>query len=187
MEGKPKMPVLAVIIAIIEDGKILLTQREDFEVWCLPGGGIEEGESVAEAAMREAKEETGVDVELTSLVGVYPRVGGMWNDVHAILFRAKPVGGELRLQPGETVEVAYFPFDDLPNEILFGHQQRIADAIAGVRGVAMKQEVNMPNEDKPTRKELYELRDKSGLSRQQFYMERLARAKIQEVVEVGNL
>ena len=70
MEGKPKMSVLAVIVAIIEDGKILLTKREDVEVWCLPGGGVEDGESVAEAGIREAKEETGLDVELTSLVGV---------------------------------------------------------------------------------------------------------------------
>jgi ADP-ribose pyrophosphatase YjhB (NUDIX family) len=34
------MPVLAVIVAVIENGKILLTKREDFEVWCLPGGGV---------------------------------------------------------------------------------------------------------------------------------------------------
>lgn len=181
------MPVLAVIVAIIDNGKILLTKREDFEVWCLPGGGVEDGESVAEAGLREAKEETGVDVELTSLVGVYSRVGGMQNDVHAVLFRAKPIGGELRLQPGETIEVAYFPFDNLPKEILSGHQQRIADAIANVRGVAMKQEINNPDENRPTRKELYELRDKSGLSRQQFYMESIARAKISEVVEVGGI
>lgn len=181
------MPVLAVIVAVINDGKILLTKREDFEVWCLPGGGVEDGESVAEAGVREAKEETGVDVELTGLVGVYSRVGGMWNDVHAVLFRARPIGGELRLQPGETIEVAYFPFEELPKEILFGHQQRIADAVANVRGVAMKQQINNPDENRPTRRELYELRDKSGLSRQQFYMERTARAEIHEVVEVGGL
>jgi ADP-ribose pyrophosphatase YjhB (NUDIX family) len=181
------MPVLAVIVAIIDNGKILLTKREDFEVWCLPGGSVEDGESVAEAGMREAKEETGVDVELTRLVGVYSRVGGMRNDVHAVLFRAKPIGGELRLQAGETIEVAYFPFEDLPKEILFGHQHRIADAIANVRGVAMKQEISNPDENRPTRKELYELRDKSGLSRQQFYLERTARAKVSEIVEVGDV
>jgi ADP-ribose pyrophosphatase YjhB (NUDIX family) len=187
MEGKPKMPVLAVIVAVIDNGKILLTKREDFEVWCLPGGGVEEGESVAEAGVREAKEDTGMDVELTSLVGVYSRVGGMWNDVHAILFRAKPIGGELRLQPGETVEVAYFPFNDLPEAILFDHKKRITDAIMNVSGVAMKQELNLADENKPTRKELYELRDKSGLTRQKFYMERLARAEIKEVIEVGHV
>ena len=149
---------------------------------------MEEGESVAEAGVREVKEETGLDVELTSLVGVYSRVGGMWDDVHAVLFRAKPIGGELRLQPGETVEVAYFPFDHLPEEILFGHPQRIADAIANVQGVAMKQELNFTEaENKLTRKELYELRDRSGLARQKYYMDRIARAEIREVVEVGHV
>jgi len=39
------MPGLAVIVAVIEDGKVLLTKREDFEVWCLPGGGVEEGDA----------------------------------------------------------------------------------------------------------------------------------------------
>src|SRR4030095_2873809 len=99
MEGKPKMPGLAVIVAIIDNGKILLTKREDFEVWCLPGGGVEEGETLAEGAIREAKEETGLDVELTSLGGVYSRLGGGLSDVHAVLFRARAIGGKLKLQP----------------------------------------------------------------------------------------
>lgn len=180
------MSGLAVIVAVIDNGKILLTKREDFEVWCLPGGGVEEGESLAVAGIREAKEETGLDVKLTSLVGVYSRLGGMWNDVHAVLFRAKPIGGELQTQPGETIEVTYFPFDELPQEILFGHKQRIADAINNISGVAMKQELNLPNEDKLTRRELYELRDKSGLPRQQFYLKRIEQAEIYEVTEVGN-
>jgi ADP-ribose pyrophosphatase YjhB (NUDIX family) len=181
------MPGLAVIVAVIDDNKILLTKREDFEVWCLPGGGVEDGESLAEAGIREAKEETGVDVELTSLVGVYSRVGGMWSDVHAVLFRAKPIGGELKLQPGETVEVAYFSFDDLPKEFLFGHQQRIADAINNVNGVAMKQELNLPETETLTRKQLYELRDNSGVPRQQFYLQRIAHAETNEVIEVGRV
>ena len=69
------MPGIAANVAVIQDGKILLTKREDFEVWCLPSGGVEDGESLAEAAIRETKEETGVDVELTRLVGVYSRLG----------------------------------------------------------------------------------------------------------------
>jgi len=180
------MPALAAIIAVIDDGKVLLTKREDFEVWCLPGGGVEDGESVAEAAVREAKEETGVEVELTRLVGVYSRIGGMWNDVHAVLFAARPVGGELKVQPGETVEVAYFPFDEIPRELLFGHKKRIEDAINDVNGIAVRQELNLDGE-KPTRKELYTLRDQSGLSRQEFYLKRIARAEIRETVEVGDL
>lgn len=180
------MPGLAVIVAVIDDNKILLTKREDFEVWCLPGGGVEDGESLAEAGIREAKEETGIDVELTSLVGVYSRVGGMWNDVHAVLFRARPIGGELKLQPGETIEVAYFPFDQIPEELLYGHQQRILDAINDVRGVARKQELFLPQAEVLTRKQLYELRDNSSLSRQQFYLQRIAQAEVNEITEVGN-
>ena len=89
------MPGLAVNVAVIQDNKILLTQREDFETWILPSGGVEDGESIAQAAIRETKEETGLDVELTGLVGIYSRLGNMV-PVHAVLFTATPVGGEIK-------------------------------------------------------------------------------------------
>ena len=181
------MPALAAIVAVVDNGKVLLTKREDFEVWCLPGGGVEDGESLAEAAIREAKEETGVDVELTRLVGVYSRIGGMWSDVHAVLFAARPIGGGLRLQPGETVEVKYFPFDEIPEEVLFGHKKRIEDAINEINGIAVKQELDLFEEKKPTRNELYALRDQSGLERQEFYLKRIARAEVREIVEVDGV
>ena len=181
------MPGLAVIVAVIEDGKVLLTKREDFEVWCLPGGGVEEGESLAEGAIREAKEETGLDVELTRLVGVYSRMGGGMQDVHAVLYAARPIGGELRTQPNETIDVAYFPFDQLPEEMLFGHKKRIRDAIKHAGGVSVRQEITIPDTKQYTRKELYESRDQSGLTRQQFYLQRFAEAEILEVVEVDDI
>ena len=140
---------------------------------------------MAEAAIRETKEEAGIDVALTRLVGVYSRIGGMWNDVHAVLFAAKPVGGALKIQPGETIEVRYFPFEEIPDELLFGHRRRILDAIHEVSGIAVKQELNLLEESKPTRQELYALRDQSGLPRQQFYLDRIARAEFYEVMEVG--
>jgi ADP-ribose pyrophosphatase YjhB (NUDIX family) len=179
------MPGLAVIVAVIDEGRILLTKRDDFEVWCLPGGGVEDGESMAEAAIRETKEEAGIDVELTRLVGVYSRIGGMWSDVHAVLFVAKSVGGALKIQPGETIEVRYFLFEEIPDELLFGHRRRILDAIHEVNGIAVKQELILLEQSKPTRQELYALRDQSGLSRQQFYLDRVAQAEFKEVVEVG--
>lgn len=179
------MPGLAVIVAVIDDGKVLLTKREDFEVWCLPGGGVEDGESLAEAGIREVKEETGLDVELTRLVGVYSRMGGGMHDVHAVLYAAKPVGGELKTQPHETIEVTYFPFDQLPKEMLFGHKKRVNDAIKQISGISVRQEINI-QDPKYTRKELYELRDRSGLPRQQFYLQRLAGAETSEIVEVGD-
>ena len=180
------MPGLAVIVAVIEDGKVLLTKREDFEVWCLPGGGVEDGESLAEGAIREAKEETGLDIELTRLVGVYSRLGGGMRDVHAVLYTAKPIGGELQTQPHETIDVAYFPFDQLPEELLFGHKRRIQDAIQTVKAVSVRQEIKTLSTKIYTRKELYEARDRSGLSRREFYLQQFRDADIKEVIEVGN-
>ena len=178
------MPGVAVNVAVIHEGKILLTKREDFEVWCLPSGGVEEGESLAEAAIRETKEETGVDVELTRLVGVYSRLGGM-PDVHAVLYEARPIGGELRLQPGETIELKYFALNELPNEIPFPHIKRIADAFNGKSGLSVKQEIKTIYEVITDRDKLYELRDQSGLTRQQFYFERIEGSETKETVEVG--
>ncbi|HSL44061.1 MAG TPA: NUDIX domain-containing protein [Anaerolineales bacterium] len=180
------MIALAVIVAIIDDGRVLLTKREDFEVWCLPGGSVEEGESLADAGIREAKEETGLDVELTHLVGVYSRLGGGMVDVHAVLYTAKPVGGELRIQPNETIEVAFFLFDRLPKELLFGHERRIHDAISNASGVSVRQQIDLQDKTKYTREEIYALRDQSGMSRKQFYFQRFEKAEILEVVEVGN-
>ena len=177
------MPNIAVNVAVIHEGKILLTKRDDFQVWCLPSGGVEEGESLAEAAIRETKEETGVDVALTRLIGVYSRLGGM-PDVHAVLYEAKPVGGELRLQPGETIEVKYFALDELPNEIAFAHKKRIVDAFKGKSGMSVKQEIKTIGEVVADRNELYALRDQSGLSPQRFYLERIEGSETKEIVEV---
>ena len=64
---------IGVGVAGLLDGKVLLTQREDFEVWCLPGGAAEEGEAIADAARCEVLEETGLEVRLTRLVGLYSK------------------------------------------------------------------------------------------------------------------
>lgn len=180
------MPNIAVNVAVIHEGKILLTNRDDFQVWCLPSGGVEEGESLAEAAIREIKEETGVDVELTRLVGVYSCLGGL-PDVHVVLYEAKPTRGELTRQPGETIDVRYFAFDEFPNQMAFAHKQRIADVINRVQGVSVRQQIKFLETSTHSRKELLELMKKSGLSPTEFYMQIIKDAEIMEVVEVGHL
>ncbi len=180
------MPGLIVNVAVIDGNKILLTRREDFEIWILPSGGVEDGESLAQAAIRETKEETGLDVELTSLVGIYSRLGNMLSN-HAALFLAKPIGGEIQCQPGETLEVKWFAFDAIPSPLSPGQARRIADAIAGKSGVAMLQEVIIPSfPENLTRKELLELRDRSGLPRQDFYIQTMQHAQLKEKLEVGD-
>ena len=177
------MPTIAVNVAVIHEGKILLTKREDFEIWCLPGGIVDENESLAEAAIREVREETGALVELNSLVGIYSRLGGM-RDEHAVIFRGTQTGGELRIQNGETIEVAYFPFDRLPEEILLGQKRRILDAIQNRQGIAVRQEERNSGAKRISRSELYQLRDRSGLSRRELYLQAVQDVEINDIVEV---
>jgi ADP-ribose pyrophosphatase YjhB (NUDIX family) len=165
------MFTVSVNVAVLQDGKILLTQREDFETWVLPSGRVEEGESLAQAAIREAKEETGIDVELTRLVGVYSRTGTMYPGYTA-LFAARPVGGKPKLQKGETIAVEWFPVDEIPAPLSVGQARRIQDAFQGAAGLAVRQDIRslrLPNQI--TKEELYALRDESGLPRQVFYLQ----------------
>src|SRR5271157_4107060 len=148
------MAGLAVNVAVIHEGKILLTQREDFETWILPSGDVEDGESLAQAATRETKEETGLDVELTRLVGVYSWLGN-WSSGYRVLFAAKPIGGEIKYQEGETIAVEWFSFDKLPSPLSAGQKRRIEDAVSDVTGIAILQKFKMPAiPEKITRKEL---------------------------------
>ena len=163
--------------AVIDNGKILLTKREDFEVWCLPGGGIEEGESMAQAAVRETLEETGLQVELSHLIGLYYKQRS-WNGhaVHAAFFAARPVGGQLRRQPGEVLELRYFAPDEIPRALLSGHRQRIKDAFSGACGLTRSQHTPSPFDEPLSRAELYALRDRSGLPRAEFYAQHFTQA-----------
>ena len=162
------MPMLGVTVAIVDGGQVLLTRREDFEIWCLPGGAVDDGESIAVAAVREAREETGLEVELTRLVGIYSRPRG-WRSTHLILFAARAVGGALRPDPHEVVEAGYFGLEALPAPLLAGHRQQILDALGGAGGNVWSYEMAWPFAPDITRRELYALRDRSGLSRQEFY------------------
>ncbi len=93
-------PVLTVDVLIeYPDGSLVFIQRknEPFQgMWALPGGLVEVGETVEEAAMREAKEETGLDVLLVDLVGVYSDPGrDPRGHFVSVTFHARPVSGEL--------------------------------------------------------------------------------------------
>ncbi len=181
------MPALGATVAIIQAGQILLTKREDFEVWCIPGGAVDPGESVAQAAMREALEETGLEVHLTRLVGVYSKPGISGGSLHLILFAAQPVGGQLQPAAAEVLDVCYFAPDALPEPLMFGHRQFILDALNGVGGVARAHTMTPHFKERMTRQELYEARDRSGLSRQQFYIQYLQPPSEEMRLEVGEI
>ena len=160
--------LLAVNVAVLKGAGVLLIQREDFEVWCMPGGEVDSGESLAEAALRETREETGLDVELHGVVGTYSRPN--WHSsMHVVLFAAGQVGGEPRPDPAEAVAAGWFSHDALPGPLLLGQRERIDDAVAGRRGVARSTARRSPF---ASRAEAYRQRDASGLSRAEFYVSR---------------
>ena len=69
----PANSLVPSVTAIVTDdaGRILMVHRTDNDLWSVPGGAMDIGESISEAVVREVKEETGVDVEVTGLVGIY--------------------------------------------------------------------------------------------------------------------
>jgi len=94
--------------------------------WALPAGYIEADESVEQAAVRECKEETGLDVELLELFGVYSFPEGPVQSGIIIFYRARPVGGELRAGD-DAQDVGIFPPDGLPEPLAFRtHREVIA-------------------------------------------------------------
>ena len=144
------MPTYGVEIAVFDAGKVLLIKRRDFQVWALPGGGIDAGESVAQAAVRETREETGLEVELQHLVGVYSRPTWCQGGDHDLLFSARPVGGELIKEGDETLDVGFFAPDALPKPFVYWHRQRIDDVLAGAQGIACRQDTPWPFADEVT-------------------------------------
>src|SRR2546421_4473317 len=71
---RPNCPPLAADVIIELDGRIVLIERKNFpHGWAIPGGFVDIGEAVEKAAIREAREETSLEVELTTLLGIYSR------------------------------------------------------------------------------------------------------------------
>jgi ADP-ribose pyrophosphatase YjhB (NUDIX family) len=107
--------VVPSVTAVVEDqqGRILLIHKTDNDLWALPGGGHDIGESIRETVVREVKEETGYDVEVTGIVGTYtnPRHVMQYDDGEvrqqfSICFAAQLAGGALRTS-SESKEVEW--------------------------------------------------------------------------------
>jgi 8-oxo-dGTP pyrophosphatase MutT (NUDIX family) len=127
--------------AIIFDAKrekVLLTQRTDNGRWCLPGGMMESGESVAETCEREVWEETGLKVRVTRLVGVYSNPDQLviyadGNKAFFVImsFEAEILSGELGLS-NETTAYGYYSLKEMESMPMHGqHKQRVEDALLG--------------------------------------------------------
>jgi ADP-ribose pyrophosphatase YjhB (NUDIX family) len=117
----PEVPLVGVGAIIIEDSCVLLVKRAHPPLeaqWSIPGGVLEVGELVREAAIREAREETGLIVEPGELLGVYDRVlrdTEQRVQYHYVLidFLCRRVGGQL-FAASDAVEVGWFTREELP-------------------------------------------------------------------------
>ncbi|WP_141583272.1 NUDIX hydrolase [Actinomadura sp. WMMA1423] len=124
------MVVAASAVVINEHGEVLMQRRADSGLWALPGGGMNLDESLPGTAVREVKEETGYDVEVTGLVGTYtdPRHIIAYSDGEVrrqfnVCFKARLLGGDLQVSD-ESLEVRWVPADEL-DALPMHHTQRL--------------------------------------------------------------
>jgi ADP-ribose pyrophosphatase YjhB (NUDIX family) len=109
------------VVVINDAGDILMIRRSDNENWAVPGGAIDLGESMTHAAIRETKEESGIDCEITGLVGIYtdPKhvilytSNGEARQEFSILLTARPTGGT-PTPSDESTEVRWVQPSEVP-------------------------------------------------------------------------
>ncbi|MEU9402251.1 NUDIX domain-containing protein [Streptomyces sp. NPDC048242] len=128
---EPNSLVVAASAVVADDrGRVLLQKRSDSGLWALPGGGMEMTDSLPGTAVREVKEETGLDVEITGLVGTYtdPRHVIAYSDGEVrrqfnVCFRARLVGGVLAISD-ESLELRWVAPEELEG-LPMHHTQRL--------------------------------------------------------------
>ena len=119
-----------------EQNRILLGHRRDYDSWNLPGGTMEAGESPWECVIREVKEETGFEVEIIRLAGIYNKPEK--NEI-CFSFICKIIGGQLTLND-EADKIEYFDFKDIPDNTSQKQVARIKDAL-GEKEMVFKNQV----------------------------------------------
>lgn len=113
-----------------EEGRILLIRRADDGLWAMPGGGFDVGETPAQGAAREVREETGVEVDVVDLIGVYDSrfcetISSL--QLYMFVFLCQAVGTTEPSTPHEVTDVGWFARGDLPR-LSPGHTIRVPDA-----------------------------------------------------------
>lgn len=113
------------VVGIITDneGRVLLCHRTDYDLWNLPGGGVEAGESPWDALVREIKEETGFEAELVHLTGVYSKPDK--NEI-VLSFACQIIGGEIKPND-ESDKIEYFEVGQIPKNTSPHQVERIKE------------------------------------------------------------
>jgi ADP-ribose pyrophosphatase YjhB (NUDIX family) len=130
-----------------DDGQILLLQRSDSGIWLYPTGWADVGYSPSEVAVKEVHEETGIEVRVERLIGVFDglRLGFTRMPLYSLVFLCRAVGGELRGHPLETLDVGWFDPDSLPHPVA-GVDHWGDHAFAAIRGEDVDVLYDLPRE-----------------------------------------
>jgi 8-oxo-dGTP diphosphatase len=125
---QPPLPwsVASFVVIQNEAEDVLWVMRTDYDLWNLPGGGSKSGEAPWSTAVRETREETGLDVELLGCSGIYVKPK---QNLMVFTFTARVAGGEL-ITGSEAAEFAYFSPGAEPENTLPRHVERVADAVS---------------------------------------------------------
>lgn len=121
METSPKHILIAAAVVLNKNNEILLINGSK-RGWEIPAGRVEEGESLSSAAIRETKEETGIDIEIIKFCGI---VQYAKESVCSTLFLGRPIGGEFRTSI-ESYEIDYYSVEEALNKITWrGFKEQI--------------------------------------------------------------
>jgi len=128
------MPTIGVFAAIFDEGGRILCVRANYGAmsWTTPGGRVEPRESPLDALKREVREETGLEVELGELLGVYAKP--LQDDI-VLSIRARVMNGREFIPNDEIAEFGYFGRNELPEPMSPAARSRIVDALEGHSGV----------------------------------------------------
>lgn len=127
MTGSSQHSVSVAAVVVDDAGRALLVRRRDNGHWEPPGGVLEPDETIIEGLRREVAEETGLDVVVGDLTGVYKN---MAHAIVALVFRCRVQGGSLRTN-GEVSEFRWMSLDQVSAELDEAYAVRVVDALRG--------------------------------------------------------
>jgi len=156
-------------VVVNDKNEVLLQLRSDSHKWGIPGGALDPGEDLAECAVRELYEETGIEVmpeRVTSVIAgqdsIHSYPNGDLVSIFSVMFRCRPVGGTPKINDDESLAIQYFPADALPENTIPRHRMMVEKALENKPLAYFRYDENLDVKNLPPVKYIGELRQKVG-------------------------